>query len=134
VYTGAYNSSLWCIYDVTIICIHHTILYQRGNSPGTIHHLTSAMRTLLIALLVSLLAVARCFTAIPKACSYRRATTSVKMAFGLFQQKTPKAIEKVTVQFMPSDTRVFADVGQPLSDVAEEGINRDILASIYLML
>lgn len=89
------------------------------------------MCTLLIALLVSLLTVARCFTAIPKACSYRPATASVKMVFGLFQQKTPKTIEKVTVQFMPSDTRVFADVGQPLSDVAEEGSNRIILAYTY---
>ena len=81
------------------------------------------MCTLLIALLVSLLAVAKCFTELPQAQLYRRATSSVKMAFGLFQQK-PKALEKVTVQFMPSDTRVFADVGQPLSDVAEEGTNR----------
>jgi hypothetical protein len=43
------------------------------------------------------------------------------MMFDLFQKKS-KTIEKVTVQFMPSDTRVFADVGQGLSEVAEEGI------------
>jgi hypothetical protein len=42
------------------------------------------------------------------------------MVFDLFKQKK-KSIEKVTVQFLPSDSQVFAEVGQSLSDAAIEG-------------